>query len=477
MKRFLFTFVLISLSGMHVFGQTNGKAGALHWALENGFLSISGQGPIPDYNPLLNQPAPWYAYRDQIQRVEIASGVTAVGSYAFYDCSLYGVVLPNTLVSMKDYAFASCVNLKSVDIPNSVKGELGMYAFHRCSGLESVSLSNQLTKIGMYAFAFTNVRQLYVQNGVTEIGGFAFFECPRLLAIELPYTVREIGEGAFYNCIGLLAVAIPEGISTVRHLTFKHCTSLRQVQLPQSLDSIGNEAFESCVLLSRLRLPKRLTQIGTFAFFNCTSLDTITIPGSVQHLSKGAFQGCTALQAVELETGVSHIGYGAFADCSSLVSLKIPETVQEIEPAAFWNNRRLRTVTLQWSQPLAINHSDNIFSTVTCRLAVPKQALPLYRDAVVWQDFVLEGYEYVPSHAQAAEANQVKIFPNPATDRICLQGAEGQSVVVFGAAGQKVYQQPVAAANEWITVDSWAPGVYFIRCGTYEASTLRFVKR
>lgn len=42
-----------------------------------------------------------------------------------------------------------------------------------------------------------------VPEGVSEIGGKAFFDCDSLTSVVIPWGVRKIGEGAFYGCMTL----------------------------------------------------------------------------------------------------------------------------------------------------------------------------------------------------------------------------------------------------------------------------------
>lgn len=70
------------------------------------------------------------------------------------------LVIPNSVTSIRNYAFYNCSVLTSVTIPNSVTS-IGDKAFYGCKGLTSVIIG----------------------NGVTSIGGFAFDGCSKLLEV------------------------------------------------------------------------------------------------------------------------------------------------------------------------------------------------------------------------------------------------------------------------------------------------------
>ncbi|MDR2138716.1 MAG: leucine-rich repeat domain-containing protein [Tannerella sp.] len=86
----LFAMILLPAAG---FAQS-GTTGSLTWSFSGGTLTVSGTGPMPDYD-YKSGASPWYAHRENITSVSIENGVTGIG----------------------DYAFGSCYNLPSVTIP------------------------------------------------------------------------------------------------------------------------------------------------------------------------------------------------------------------------------------------------------------------------------------------------------------------------------------------------------------------------
>ena len=65
-------------------------------------------------------------------------------------------IVPDSVRTIKSYAFRGCENLESVTLPDNVK-QIGEYAFEDCSNLTSINL-----------------------NHVSEIGNRAFQECKKL---------------------------------------------------------------------------------------------------------------------------------------------------------------------------------------------------------------------------------------------------------------------------------------------------------
>ena len=162
----------------------------------------------------------------------IPEGIKQIAGGAFYDCTLTSVTIPNSVISIGNYAFSGCTGLTSVTIPNSVTS-IGYRAFYRCSGLTSVTIGNSVTSIGEYAFA----------------------DCSALTSVTIPNSVTSIGNGAFSGCSGLTSVTIPNSVT-----------------------SIGNYAFWGCTGLTSVTIPNSVTSIGEYAFYNCSGLTSIYVP-------------------------------------------------------------------------------------------------------------------------------------------------------------------------------------------------------
>jgi hypothetical protein len=96
------------------------------------------------------------AYLNSIQKIEIGTGITSIGSSAFSNCSsLSSITIPNTVTSIGNNAFSNCYSLSSITIPDGITS-IGSGAFQNCSSLSSITIPDGITTIGTYAFCYCN---------------------------------------------------------------------------------------------------------------------------------------------------------------------------------------------------------------------------------------------------------------------------------------------------------------------------------
>ena len=178
MRRFLFwslCFCLLFPVGLSscdgsdsaavIFGGTTGK---LTWTLtEDGVLTITGEGPMPDYRDGgTSETPPWYPHVNRISSLTIGEGVTRIGDYAFMLCSFVTkVVIPESVTSMGDWAFVHCTGLQEAYIGDGVT-EIAAKAFAECTALKTVVIGKSIQRIGDQAF---NTRSSWDQMTLEKI--------------------------------------------------------------------------------------------------------------------------------------------------------------------------------------------------------------------------------------------------------------------------------------------------------------------
>lgn len=214
---------------------------------------------------------------------------------------------------------------------------------------------------GWYQY-MRRVKTCVVEEGVTSIGDWAFYECSALTHIELPDSLTSIGYGAFVRCSGLTMVDMGTGVEIIDEGAFSGCSSLTDVVLPESVTSIGNDAFYGCINLYSVDFGAGLTSIGDYAFGECYVLDDVMVPEGVTYLGEYAFAGCYALTNVELPDSILHIYEGTFAYDESLTTVTMGVGVADIGYGAFYECYSLTDVYYggteeQWGQ-ISIDETD-----------------------------------------------------------------------------------------------------------------------
>jgi len=139
-----------------------------------------------------------------------------------------------------------------------------------------------VTRIGQFAFASCiSLTSLIIPNGVKSIEEMAFANCTGLKSLIIPDSVKHIEGGAFAWCRSLTNVNIPERVKKIEDWAFFDCPALISVSIPKSVKSIGEMAFDGCTNLTSITIGKSITSIGDLAFDCCKNLTSVTFQGTI----------------------------------------------------------------------------------------------------------------------------------------------------------------------------------------------------
>lgn len=351
-------------------------------------------------------------------------GDTSIEEHAFVGCSaLSSVTLGGDVKIICSGAFKNCSSLEDVyyagdDISKIEIGEdngyltgavwhYGKLAEGQCGAnvywtLDTGFALNITGSGAMYSYTANapdpapweryreSIKSVTVSDAVTEIGAYAFAYCSALEEAVLPGAVK-IGEGAFRYCDALRTVSFGACLARVENNAFDGCYALSKVWYAgtgedrngiyfgsgnQYLNSYltwdceallgrcGEEAYWSLrngtlyitgkgdmsvwmsedevpwyayrAEITRIDIADGITDIGMRAFANCTALTDADIPRSVKRISANAFKGCTSLEEIKLY-GVHIAGAQAFSGCSNLKSVYFDDELECIYDQAFYN--------------------------------------------------------------------------------------------------------------------------------------------
>ena len=261
----------------------------------------------------------------------------------------------------------------------------------------------------------SNVKKVVIEDGVTSIGDYAFFNCSSLTSITIPDSVTSIGNSAFSYCSSLTSITIPDSVTSIGDYAFSDCSSLTSITIPSSVTSIGSAAFYKCSSLTSITIPKSVTSIGSGVFDKCNNLTvylesgstltsnalgvdeskivsyhrwnednltwkldangTLTISGTGAmkdyDYSDNLSPACnnSNVKKVVIEDDVTSIGAYAFYDCS-LTSITIPDSITSIGKYAFDGCSSLTSITIP-SSITSIEDSAFSFCSSLTSITIP----------------------------------------------------------------------------------------------------------
>lgn len=213
-----------------------------------------------------------------------------VGNYAFYNCK--------TLKRMKKIGDGPD---EKGFIPDTVK-TIGNHAFDGTSVgyLDSGAYAdNRLdltsyTSVGDYAFAnCLQIDEVTVPENLA-IGSGLFAGCSYLTKATLPTNNKKVTPYMFQNCISLPGIDIT-GITNIPAGIFSGCTNLSfatGLQLNLSINSFGAYSFANCSSLEHFELPAGLYSIDEGAFQGCKNLEFLTIPRETKVINPYGWNNC-----------------------------------------------------------------------------------------------------------------------------------------------------------------------------------------
>lgn len=194
-------------------------------------------------------------------------------------------------------------DITAVSLPDGLT-HLGGSAFYKCSALTEIDLPDSLESIGSRALAACHsLKSLHIPAKVREFGSNALG-----YAISLTKITVDAANTAFYmqdDCLltadgktlvacpgGLTGtVTLPAGITTVGSYAFRGSMAEAFV-LPASLTTIENGSFGQCNLLESIEIPAGVTQVNAMAFDRCENLQSVTFKGNAPTLGTNVFKEC-----------------------------------------------------------------------------------------------------------------------------------------------------------------------------------------
>ena len=276
--------------------EDSGNWGGLSWNLADGVLIITGNGPMEE-NP---EGMPWVqaGYAGNVTAVVIQEGVTSVAPRAFYGHrNLEKVLLPDSMQTIGDEAFANCGNIGHLVLPAGITA-VGS-RFVTGSDVMGITFWGDVPAIDENAFGDMRLVVLYPDDGSwpenirQNYGGSTeWYTSSKPAATGLYGNIRWALMG--YGGISLDGVGPMQSQADAKGYPWHaHRDRIGFVEM-MGITSIGAHAFENCTNLADLYIIDGIGEIGAAAFSGCSNLSWISFSADAPEIAEDAFTGVTA---------------------------------------------------------------------------------------------------------------------------------------------------------------------------------------
>ena len=265
------------------------------------------------------------------------------------------------------------------------------------------------------------VKKIVIEEGITSIGRYAFYDFDYVVEVVLPESVKIIGDQAFYCCYNLQTIDL-SCVEELKDRAFYECNALTSVDL-SSVRRVGAEAFGYCDNLSGVSMGDSVEKVREYAFVgtqiysesmesnsyfiidhcvikvdpsllvgvvdgsmfvdvvciadhacvDSSNLISITLPESLKHIGDYAFQNAYGLTSLNIPASVISIGEKAFSSCTAMTSVTIAEGSQlkEIGTGAFSNCNLLASAAFPADISVEVIGDEAFYGTSLTEVILP----------------------------------------------------------------------------------------------------------
>ena len=262
---------------------------------------------IPEGVTVIDQRA--FSNCTSLGNVTFPASLTTIGLSAFFCCNFTSLEIPAGVTEIGKDAFNRIPGLTSivVDPANPVYDSRGgcnalieTAANDLIRGCATTVIPDSVTSLREYAFCgVAGATSFDIPASVTSLGNYAFGECPDLTSAYIPASVTSIGLGLFRVCSKLTSIIVDpanpsfdsrEGCNAIIETeTNKLIAPCLTTVIPGTVTDIGQEAYSDCdFLVGDFVIPEGVVSVGQVAFTG-TGIVSLTLPTTLQEIGVYAF--------------------------------------------------------------------------------------------------------------------------------------------------------------------------------------------
>jgi hypothetical protein len=223
---------------------------------------------------------------DKLENIVFSKVITSLSGKAYDNTlisnipSLKTITLPYLIELLPTTFISSCPMLEEYILPDGYAS----YG-HDIDGKNVIILHSDEYEMISYLEQnpdFKQCNDYVVENGVIYKSDFAtIVKAPFAIeSIELPDTITNIYGYAFYECSKLTSIELPNNDITFGVLCFGG-SGLLELVIPDNVTKIANRAFESMLKLRKIVFGKGVKELGTGVLGQCGVVSEITFRSEI----------------------------------------------------------------------------------------------------------------------------------------------------------------------------------------------------
>lgn len=253
------------------------------------------------------------------------------GYYQWGNMYITSIIFAKHITTIDDMACPFMANLETVSLSEGITS-VGMGAFYQCMSLKNLWLPNTLTSIGENAFnTLSSLDTITVEEGnpkySSEGSNLIEISSKRLLcgsnASSIPGDIKTIDENAFYGLTKLQNIVIPSTLTSLGKQAFREA-HIKSLSFANGVSELAVDAFREATIDEELVFPDSLTEFGKGAFKGAKlkfNNNTLTFPNSLSIATEECFKSASGFNTVVLNSNIDEIEEKAFENCSDLLTV------------------------------------------------------------------------------------------------------------------------------------------------------------
>lgn len=208
--------------------------------------------------PLTQIASEAFAHSDSLTHVVFPENIRLIDNQAFYHCPNLTdtITLPVGLDSIGEMVFSYCDKITTLVVRSArlkaPENKPRESRFHQCTHLHTALFESTVEEMCPHLLGYVyELREIYVAEGIDNIGLGCFAETYNLQKLQLPKTLRSLDQSAIYGS-GIERLILPENLETLGCMSLGVLYNCHYLEVGPAVKHIDSKAFYDLKVIDTL---------------------------------------------------------------------------------------------------------------------------------------------------------------------------------------------------------------------------------